>query len=84
MTYRRNNEDEEAAKYAADSLTRQARGWKIEHVFDVSQTDGDALSDVEPVRLAGEAPEGFWDGLAAQVEANGFVLLQETPTHLRP
>jgi hypothetical protein len=32
-----------------------------------------------PVRLAGEAPGGFWDGLAAQVEANGFVDVDGDP-----
>jgi hypothetical protein len=71
---------EEEAEEGQDSPAA-IRGWKIEHVFDVSQTDGDPLPDVEPVRLDGEAPEGFWHGLAAQVEANGFVLLREAPTH---
>jgi antirestriction protein ArdC len=75
------NAEEERAEDVEDSPTSGIRGWKIEHVFDVSQTDGDPLPDIEPVRLDGEAPEGFWDGLAAQVEANGFELLRETPTH---
>jgi antirestriction protein ArdC len=79
VTYRRSNEEETPGD--EDSPTRQIRGWKIEHVFNISQTDGDPLPDVAPTRLDGEAPAGFWDGLATQVGAAGFVLLRETPTH---
>src|SRR5215211_6915899 len=59
--------------------TRQVRGWKIERVFDISQTDGAPLPDVAPARLNGDAPKGLWDGLAAQVGAAGFALLREAP-----
>jgi antirestriction protein ArdC len=44
-------------------------------VFDVSQTDGDPIPEPpRPQLLAGRAPEGLWDGLAAQVAAEGFTL----------
>lgn len=50
------------------------RGFRVAHVFDVSQTDGEPLPDVRPTLLAGEAPAGLWDFLAAQVEAHGYQL----------
>jgi antirestriction protein ArdC len=50
-------------------------GFKAVAVFDVAQTEGDPLPDVEfPTLLAGEAPAGLWDALAAQVRARGFTL----------
>jgi antirestriction protein ArdC len=50
------------------------RGFRPEHVFDVSQTDGEPLADVRPELLEGRAPSGLWDALAGQVEAEGFTL----------
>lgn len=50
-------------------------GFKVEHVFDLSQTDGEPLD--EPVTaklLTGEAPAGLWDALAAQVASAGYTL----------
>ncbi len=45
------------------------------HVFDVSQTEGDPLPEQpRPALLPGQAPEGLWDGLAAQVAAAGYDL----------
>jgi antirestriction protein ArdC len=66
---------EEDADEGEDSPT--IRGWKIEHVFDISQTDGDPLPEVEAVQIGSEAPADFWEGLATQVDAVGFVLLRE-------
>jgi antirestriction protein ArdC len=51
------------------------RGFTTASVFDISQTDGEPLP--EPVRaelLAGDAPEGMWDGLAGQVLAKEYRL----------
>ena len=54
---------------------RPIGGFKVVHVFDVSQTSGQPLPErPRPVLLAGQAPEGLWDALAAQVQARGFAL----------
>lgn len=50
------------------------RGFTTVGVFDIAQTDGDDIADVRPELLAGEAPAGLWDHLAAQVAAAGFTL----------
>lgn len=49
-------------------------GFRAVSVFDYSQTDGDPLPTSGVALLEGEAPEGLWDALAAQVEANGYAL----------
>jgi len=52
-------------------------GYRIEHVWDIAQTDGDPLPDTEqprPTLLTGDAPDGLWDALAAQVTALGYTL----------
>ena len=54
---------------------RGVGGFKVVHVFDVSQTSGTPLPErPRPVLLAGQAPEGLWDALAVQVQARGFEL----------
>lgn len=58
-----------------DGESRVLRGFRVVHVFDVSQTDGEALPEVQPpTLLAGDAPAALWDALAAQLAAAGFVL----------
>lgn len=53
----------------------QLVGTKLVSVFDVSQTTGEPLPEMpQPKLLQGEAPEGMWDKLAAQVEKQGFTL----------
>lgn len=48
-------------------------GLRPAHVWDISQTDGDPIPERPmPTLLQGQAPEGLWDGLTAQVEARGF------------
>lgn len=48
-------------------------GVKPTYVWDVSQTDGAPVPGAPaPTLLEGEAPEGLWEGLAAQVEDAGF------------
>jgi IrrE N-terminal-like domain len=54
---------------------QQIRGFRVVHVFDISQTEGDDLPDLDSVRpklLDADAPEGIWDALIAQAEAAGF------------
>ena len=53
---------------------RQLRGFRIVHVFDVTQTDGATLPDVAPTLLAGQSPAHLWDHLAAQVAGAGMRL----------
>ena len=50
------------------------RGFRVTHVFDVSQTDGKPLPETGPSLLAGGSPRGLWDRLADQVHAAGFTL----------
>lgn len=51
------------------------RGFRVAHVFDIAQADGDSVQPPErPTLLEGEAPAGLWDTLAAQVAAAGFTL----------
>lgn len=57
---------------------RILRRFRVAHVFDISQTDGDGVQPPErPQLLAGEAPPGLWDMLAHQVAAAGFVLIRD-------
>lgn len=55
----------------------QVRGFRVEHVWDISQTDGEPLPDVAPSVLDGEAPAGLWDALVAQAEAAGYTVARE-------
>jgi DNA primase len=57
------------------SAPRRVAGFRVAHVFDVDQTNGDPLPErPSPVLLAGQAPPGLWDALAAQVHTRGFAL----------
>lgn len=70
-------QDAEPAPVAAgERPARVLRGFRVAHVFDMSQTDGDALPEVRPVLLAGQASAGLWDGLAAQVTAAGYAVVR--------
>lgn len=87
---RRRLTEEEAAKagsraYDGDGRPATAvRGFRVEHVFDISQTDGDPLPEVPmPEILTGEDPEGLWDQLAALVEAEGFTIERQPETGAR-
>jgi N-terminal domain of anti-restriction factor ArdC/IrrE N-terminal-like domain len=56
---------------------RVLRGFRVAHVFDISQTEGDPLPDVVPELLTGGAPAGLWQALAAQVGGHGYTLVRE-------
>jgi DNA primase len=57
------------------SAPRRVAGFRVAHVFDVDQTSGGPLPErPAPVLLAGQAPPGLWDVLAAQVHARGFAI----------
>ena len=59
---------------APDGARRVLRGFRVAHVFDVSQTEGDELPDVHPELLTGDAPARLWDGLAEQIAAAGYTV----------
>jgi hypothetical protein len=69
-TYRRVVVDSEDG--AEREPGRVLRGFKITHVFDVSQTDGDPLPEPPVHVLDGGDPSGLTDRLADLVRAEGF------------
>ena len=44
-------------------LVRILRRFRVVHVFDVAQTDGERLADVAPALLEDEAPATLWERL---------------------
>jgi N-terminal domain of anti-restriction factor ArdC len=49
------------------------RGFRLASVFDVGQTDGEALPSVEgPKLLEGDAPQGMWDAIRDLIVGEGF------------
>jgi hypothetical protein len=51
------------------------RGFRLAHVFDISQTEGDTVRPpAGPTLLEGEAPAGLWEALATQVTTAGFTV----------
>lgn len=58
-----------------DVVRSKMVGVKPAYVWDVSQTSGEPVPErARPRLLAGEAPAGLWEGLAAQVRDRGFTL----------
>jgi hypothetical protein len=56
-----------------ESVNRVVRGFKIEHVFDVSQTRGRPIPrPVGPKLLAGQAPKGFAESMMALIQSHGY------------
>lgn len=53
---------------------RVLRGFRVVYVFDISQTEGDPVPNVEPVLLDGDDPGRLWNALASQVAAAGYAL----------
>ena len=69
--YRTKIEDDSGEETTVQSI----RGFRVVHVFDVSQTEGESLPDVDSLRpklLEGEAPEGIWDRLVELATSEGF------------
>jgi antirestriction factor ArdC-like protein len=62
-----------------EKSVQQVRGFRVVHVFDISQTEGEDLPDLDAVRpklLDADAPEGIWDALVAQADAAGFEVIR--------
>jgi len=54
---------------------RRVIGFRAASVFDISQTEGEPLPvEPRPVLLEGNAPDGLWNAIAAQIADNGFTL----------
>jgi antirestriction protein ArdC len=73
--YKTSIEDENGVEQSL----HQIRGFRIVHVFDISQTEGEELPDLEAVRpklLNADAPEGIWDALVGQATAAGFEVIR--------
>jgi antirestriction protein ArdC len=66
--------DAQAAKPSEDK-PRIIQRFKVAHVFDISQTEGDPLPGV-PERLIGDADQAVWDDLARLVEVKGYQLIR--------
>ncbi|CAN5141244.1 hypothetical protein BH11ACT1_BH11ACT1_07700 [soil metagenome] len=62
------------ARAGLDDATtrRELRGFRVVHVFDVTQTDGEPLPEVAPELLVGPAPDHLWERLAGLAEADGY------------
>jgi hypothetical protein len=59
----------------SDRLVRRVLAFLPVTVFDISQTDGAPLAQPpRPQLTRGQAPEGLWEALAAQVKTAGFGL----------
>jgi hypothetical protein len=49
-------------------------GFKPATIFDISQTDREPIPNIRPALLEGEAPARLWEGLAFQIEGEGYTL----------
>ena len=64
---------EQAAPDEAEERRRQLRGFRISHVFDVSQTTGEAIPEpTRPQLLRGEAPVGLGAAVLTLIEDRGL------------
>jgi len=66
----------ETANPGETEQTRRAlRGFRIEHVFAAEQTSGAELPEPpRPALLDGDAPDGLWDAIQAQVQEHGYTV----------
>jgi antirestriction protein ArdC len=73
--YRTKIEDEDGD----EKTLQQIRGFRVVYVFDISQTEGEDLPDLDAVRpklLEGDAPQGIWEALARHSESVGFEVIR--------
>ncbi len=62
-----------------EQTVQQIRGFRVVHVFDISQTEGEELPDLDAVRpklLDADAPEGIWDALAGHASSIGYEVIR--------
>jgi antirestriction protein ArdC len=53
------------------------RGFKIEHVWDIKQTDGPPVPDLRPKLLEGNAPAALWDAVVRSFDEDGYRVVRE-------
>ncbi|MGH2699827.1 MAG: ArdC-like ssDNA-binding domain-containing protein, partial [Actinomycetota bacterium] len=59
---------------------RSLAGFRVEYVFDISQTDGEPIEELDAIRpqlLGGDAPVAIWDALVALAREAGFEVVRE-------
>jgi hypothetical protein len=61
-----------AAIAAPDAARGRLAGFRVAHVFDVSQTDGPDLAALRPTLLEGAGPLELWADLLEQVDIAGY------------
>lgn len=65
----------EAVQPGDDGKPRRVlRGFKVAYVFDIAQTEGEPIPDVQPVVLDGDDPGRLWDALEKQVVGQGYTV----------
>jgi antirestriction protein ArdC len=76
LVYKRKGDssDDQSSESDEESENRTLRGFKVTHVFDVSQTDGDDLPELHQVN----GDPGPWVHRLEQVIADAGILLEET------
>lgn len=68
-------DDPSRARDSSEGRRRQLRGFKIVHVFDVEQTEGEPIpDDASPRLLTGNAPADLWEHLGNVVQDDGYTL----------
>ena len=64
---------EEPSHVPGEPSPRRVAGFRVTHVWDVSQTSGKPLPERPvPTPLDGEAPDGLWDSVTAEIIRRGF------------
>jgi len=71
-TYRTNSAGNDNAEPPDEPGRTVLRGFKVVHVFDVDQTEGEPLTQIAPALLQGDAPASLLDSLVASISAAGF------------
>lgn len=74
--YRTKIETEDGEERTLQSI----RGFRVVYVFDISQTEGDDIPNLDTVRpklLDGDAPEGVWAALVTQASDAGFHVVRD-------
>src|SRR5262249_4735 len=56
------------------TIVSSPRAFRVVHVFDISQTEGDALPESPAHRLQGESVEGAWDELTGFAQRLEFTV----------
>lgn len=71
-TYRRSDDADTDNDHTNGEPARVLHGFKVVHVFDVAQTDGDALPSPPVQLLDGEDPQHVTERLAAVIADHGY------------